>query len=163
MFELTLANEQATCKLGARLARACSTVSVGTGVILFLQGNLGAGKTTLVRGFLRALGHQGTVKSPTYTLLETYYLAQKRHYVYHFDLYRLGDPQELEFLGVHDYFHPSAFCLVEWPERGADWLPAPDLVITLHDTATHCRRAQIQAGTQQGQQLLSWLGNHYQF
>jgi tRNA threonylcarbamoyladenosine biosynthesis protein TsaE len=157
MLELTLADEKATRELGARLAWACGKAGKGKGAVLFLQGDLGAGKTTLVRGFLRALGHQGTVKSPTYTLVEIYPLEQGRQYVYHFDLYRLSDPQELEFLGIQDYFHPSAFCLVEWPERGADQLPLPDLVIILHDIATNCRRAQLQAKTKQGYRLLSCI------
>jgi tRNA threonylcarbamoyladenosine biosynthesis protein TsaE len=97
--------------------------------LVFLQGELGAGKTTLVRGYLRAAGYSGTVKSPTYNLVEEYQLADRK--VYHFDLYRLNDQEELEWLGINDYLSQESACFIEWPDKGKGYLPAPDTVITL--------------------------------
>ena len=118
-----LADEAATEALGAELAN-----QVPAGVV-WLEGELGAGKTCLVRGWLRALGHAGAVKSPTYTLVEPYVISGKS--VYHFDLYRVADPEELEIIGIRDYFHTSSLCLVEWPRQAAEALPEPDLEVRL--------------------------------
>ncbi len=97
--------------------------------LVFLRGELGAGKTTLVRGLLRAAGHTGAVKSPTYTLVEEYDIAERK--VFHFDLYRIADPEELELIGIRDYLEQQSICFIEWAELGKGFLPEPDIVLNL--------------------------------
>lgn len=133
-----LADAAATEALGAALAAV-----LPWGSVVFLEGELGAGKTTLMRGFLGGLGHRGPVKSPTYTLVEAYPFEAGT--VYHFDLYRLSDPEELEYIGIRDFFGEQSICVVEWPERGAGVLPAADLSLRL-SYAAEGRDASLAAG-----------------
>ena len=119
-----LPDEAATVDFAGRFYRA-----LPTGCLVFLRGNLGAGKTTFVRGCLRAAGYLGKVKSPTFTLVEEYSLHGRP--IYHFDLYRLSDPEELEWMGMRDYLRPDALCFIEWPERGTSILPEADIEIVL--------------------------------
>jgi tRNA threonylcarbamoyladenosine biosynthesis protein TsaE len=125
MQEFYIDNEADMVAFGERLGRAFRAQPKS--LCIFLNGDLGAGKTTLSRGILRAFGHTGAVKSPTYTLVEIYEFPERR--VYHFDLYRLGDPEELEYMGIRDYFTDGSICIMEWPERGQGVLPEPDVLI----------------------------------
>ncbi|MFQ5936205.1 MAG: tRNA (adenosine(37)-N6)-threonylcarbamoyltransferase complex ATPase subunit type 1 TsaE [Acidiferrobacterales bacterium] len=137
-------------RLGARIAPRIFDVQ-----LIYLGGALGTGKTTLVRGVLRALGHGDSVKSPTFTLMEPYSLGQ--HHVYHFDLYRLAHAEELEFIGFRDYVKNNNVCLVEWPERAAKVLPRPDLDILIRKVGSK-RTVRLVSHTKRGKELLSGLG-----
>ena len=140
-----LADAQETESLGERLG------GVVTAGIIYLNGDLGAGKTTLARGLLRGLGHVGKVRSPTYTLVEPYALATRQ--VYHLDLYRLSDAEELEWLGLRDMLADPSLLVVEWPERGSGYLPPADLTIDL-DFSGDGRIASLTAASPAGQQWL---------
>lgn len=129
IFQQYLLDEQATLELGQRLAQVLTAP-----MVVYLSGDLGAGKTTLSRGLLRGLGHKGSVKSPTYTIVEPYELQPSP--LYHFDLYRLGDPAELEYLGMRDYLNQGAVLIFEWPERGGAHVPPSDLSVTITPTDT---------------------------
>jgi tRNA threonylcarbamoyladenosine biosynthesis protein TsaE len=135
--------------LGAALAPG-----LRPGQVIFFHGDLGSGKTTLIRGMLHALGHRGAVKSPTYTLVESYRLSDRE--IFHFDLYRLKDAEELEFLGIRDYLQGQGVCLVEWAERGAGHLPPPDVDVFI-ERAEDTRTVQLQSHTDQGAALLDGL------
>ena len=140
MYKRYLRDQADTETFGGQLAAACRG-----GLLVFLHGQLGAGKTTLVRGFLRTCGHSGPVKSPTYTLVEPYTTAACGS-VYHLDLYRLADAEELEWIGIRDLLEDESICLVEWPEQGAGILPDPDLHIYLQ-TVGHGREVrELHAG-----------------
>jgi len=127
-LEYFLADELATIAFGNSLAQVV-LAEKQQALIVYLHGDLGAGKTTLTRGFVQGMGHKGNVKSPTYTIVEPYELANWR--VYHFDLYRLSDPEELEYLGIRDYFSSDCCCFIEWPEKGAQFLSKADIEINM--------------------------------
>jgi tRNA threonylcarbamoyladenosine biosynthesis protein TsaE len=148
-YTQVLADDQATEALGRQL----SVLLAGKGVV-YLTGELGAGKTTLARGIIRGMGHGGAVKSPTFTLVEPYQFAEQA--VYHFDLYRLEDPEELEYLGIDDYLEGGDLCLIEWPEKGAGHLPPWDLSIELVVLAEG-RKVLINANSAFGEQICGGL------
>ena len=141
-----LLDAEQTVLFGKRLSAACKVATC-----IYLHGDLGAGKTTLTRGFIQGLGHVGNVKSPTYTLVEPYELEAWQ--VYHFDLYRLSDPEELEFMGIRDYFGDTSHSLVEWPERGVGFLPEADIDLTITHVGEQ-REITLQANTEVGTGVL---------
>lgn len=141
--------EADTLALGAEFASA-----IRPGTVIYLSGDLGAGKTTLARGLLRGLGYHGKVKSPTFTLLEVYKFS--RLYLYHFDFYRFSDPRELGDAGFREYFNPDSVCLVEWPEKAAAGLPAADVKILMQVDGSG-RRVGIFAETEAGRLCIQHL------
>jgi tRNA threonylcarbamoyladenosine biosynthesis protein TsaE len=141
-----LATDADTLALGAELASGLET-----GMVIYLAGELGAGKTTLARGVLRALGYGGKVKSPTFTLVELYKVSSL--YLYHFDFYRFNDPAEWEDAGFREYFNADSICLVEWPQKAEGLLPPGDLTFLFHLSGTG-RNVEISADTQAGRLCL---------
>ena len=152
-FETLLTDESATL----RLARQLGELLEGKGLI-FLTGDLGAGKTTFCRGILRSFGYQGAVKSPTFTIVEPYDLEWGQ--VFHFDLYRLADPEELEYLGVDDYLSGEYLCLIEWPEKGEGYLPRCDLHIDLKVVGLQ-RKITLSAMSPDGERVCQQLIENY--
>ncbi|RTL56459.1 MAG: tRNA (adenosine(37)-N6)-threonylcarbamoyltransferase complex ATPase subunit type 1 TsaE [Rhodocyclaceae bacterium] len=146
-LSLTLPDEAATLALGAALAQV-----LAIGDLVTLEGDLGAGKTTLVRGLLQGLGYQGKVKSPTYSLVEPHVVSGLN--LYHFDFYRLNQPEEYLEAGLDEYFAGQGVCLVEWPDKAAPYLPAPDLRVELA-VAGDGRQAWLSAFTERGRRCLS--------
>jgi len=145
-----LTDADATVAFGRRLAALFD----GHGLIT-LQGNLGGGKTTLSRGLIQAMGHEGNVKSPTYTLVEPYELPDQRR-VLHYDLYRLADPDELEFLGMRDFIDDNTLTVIEWPERAGALLPPADLALLL-EIHGKGRKLTWQAHTERGAEIAKRL------
>lgn len=137
-LEFRTRSEDETLAVGQTLARRFRT-----GGVVYLSGDLGVGKTTLVRGLLRALGYDGRVKSPSYGLIESYTIDGLD--VHHLDLYRLGDGEEILYLGLEDLLGERSLLLVEWPERGEGWLPAADWTIRMEDDASGDRRFEVRA------------------
>lgn len=149
MIELHDLNENEVMDLGARLAAALDCQGS-----VHLKGDLGAGKTTLCRAILRAMGHSGAVKSPTFTLVEPYRLDKGE--VFHFDFYRLGHPEELEYIGIDEYFGENRLCLIEWPDRAAGYLPAHDIEISI-DVCQETRNIGISAVSGYGEKVCKSL------
>lgn len=153
-LRLRASDSDETRAIGARLARALLAAGLREPFLVGLTGDLGAGKTTLVGGLMAALGHEGPARSPTYSLIEPYRLAGRD--VYHCDLYRLRDPEELEDLGLRDLLTGSSVLLVEWPERAGNRLREPDLRLHLEYTDAG-RQVAIAASSGAGRQVLSAL------
>jgi tRNA threonylcarbamoyladenosine biosynthesis protein TsaE len=151
---LAIADEAATLDLGARLAKA-----VVPGLVIWLEGDLGAGKTTLVRGLLRAAGEKEAVKSPTYTLVEVH-VVSGLHF-YHFDFYRFNQAEEYLDAGLDEYFSAGGVCLVEWPDKAAPYLPAADMRIELRvDPSDPARRvATLHVQGERGEACLAGVNS----
>ena len=146
---LILHNEAATLACGDKFSRI-----MANGLVVYLHGDLGAGKTTFVRGVLHGLGHVGKVKSPTYTLVEPYIIFN--YNIYHFDLYRFIDEEEWDAAGFRDYFNAQSICMIEWPEKAAHVLPEPDIHVHLSHYQ-NARKIQFSAGSPLGNKCIEGL------
>lgn len=147
-----LPNEAETLNFGAKLAK-----TLQPGIVIYLEGDLGTGKTTLVRGLLRQLGYPGIVKSPTYTLLETYTVANFK--ICHWDLYRIQVPEELDYIGQGDFFDGTMINLIEWPKQGSGHIQQADVVCALQ-FEQEGRRVTAMAQTKQGGRMVKLLGKN---
>jgi tRNA threonylcarbamoyladenosine biosynthesis protein TsaE len=152
--EITIYGDEAMQDMGRRLAAALADVN---GLVIYLDGDLGAGKTTLTRGLLRGFGHEGKVKSPTYTLVEEYRFGDQQ--LFHFDLYRLADPEELEYMGHRDMFNGEATCIVEWATQGEGYLPAADLIVRIDYVNAESRELKFHSQSEMGNAILGRLGD----
>lgn len=153
-MSIALNDSDETESLGAALWRALPEKC-----LVFLYGDLGAGKTTLMRGLLREAGYTGAVKSPTYSLVEEYQLASRA--VFHFDLYRLKDPEELEWFGVNDYLSQKALCCIEWPQMGAGYLPPADVELRLsHQNQGRTIEINVLAKSLKNNLAIAWKNNN---
>lgn len=149
VHQCELANEEETLALAKKFSQVLQIP-----LVVYLQGELGAGKTAFCRGVIQALGHSGAVKSPTYTLVEPYQLKGWR--IHHFDLYRLADPEELEYMGIRDYFSEDTLNFIEWPDKGYGWLPGADIEIRIEYAGTG-RKLTFSALTETGQKIIKTL------
>lgn len=149
VHQCELANEEQTLALAKKFSQVLQAP-----LVVYLEGELGAGKTAFCRGVIQALGHSGAVKSPTYTLVEPYQLKGWR--IHHFDLYRLADPEELEYMGIRDYFSEDTLNFIEWPDKGYGWLPGADIEIRIEYAGTG-RKLTFSALTEAGQKIIKTL------
>ena len=149
VHQCELANEEETLALAKKFSQVLQAP-----LVVYLEGELGAGKTAFCRGVIQAMGHSGAVKSPTYTLVEPYQLQGWR--IHHFDLYRLADPEELEYMGIRDYFSEDTLNFIEWPDKGYGWLPGADIEIRIEYAGTG-RKLTFSALTEAGQQIIKTL------
>ncbi len=153
---LTVPDPEATRAFGRALGLALRDHSGGP-LVVAIRGDLGAGKTTLVGGLLNGIGVPGVVRSPTYTLIEPYEVGERRFY--HLDLYRLADPREVEALGLRDLLSPQSVLLIEWPERGAGFIPAADLSLDLsYGEPGQGRTIDLASHTPAGAEVQAWIG-----
>ncbi len=149
-MNVKIPDEQSMLDFGAALSKAAEH-----GAIIYLIGDLGAGKTTLARGFLRAYGHKGPIRSPTYTLVENYSLSHRE--VFHIDLYRLSDPEEVEYLGLRDLITETSIGLIEWPEKAKDMIPPADISCSISFDGKASREINLSAYTERGTTILNAL------